>query len=167
MDAAAYFDRLLSGNGLTLHFTHTSDAEIPTLEFGFVRPPQYQWLSFCRYSCGIIPLFMMFTSAPVSMRARMEKVFPSAMTSNHTFKLSGCSLDLDLLVWFINFPLPVTLGHEALYWVSDSSGLWLLFPRSARATDTERFGSWGFSASPPVRDRPPYACLSFIRSDSR
>ena len=55
MDAAAYFDRLLSGNGLSLHFTHTSDAEIPTLEFGLVRPPQYQWVTvllqiFLRYN---------------------------------------------------------------------------------------------------------------------
>jgi hypothetical protein len=124
-------------------------------------------LSFCKYSRGIMPLFMMFTSAPVSTRARMEKVLSSTMTSNHIFKLSGYSLDLDLLVWLIDFSFPVTLGHEALWWTSDTPGLGLSFPRSARATDTERYGSWGFSASPPVRDRPPYACCSLSLLASR
>ncbi len=84
---------------------------------------------------------MMFTYAPVSTRALMEKVLSSTITFSHIFKLSGYYLDLDLLVWLIDLPFPVTLGQEALWMASESPGLGLLFPRSARATDTEPYGS--------------------------
>jgi hypothetical protein len=106
-------------------------------------------LSFCKYSCGIIHLFMIFTSAPVSTRARMENVLSSTKTSSHIFNLSGYSLDLYLLVWLTDFHFLVTLGHEALCRTSESPGLGLSFPRSALDTDTERYEIWGFSASFP------------------
>ena len=52
----------------------------------------------------------MFTSAPVSMSALMGNVLSSTSMSIHTFKLSWYSLYLDLLVWLLDLPLPVTLG---------------------------------------------------------
>ncbi len=58
----------------------------------------------------------------------MEKVLSSTMTSNHIFKLSGYSRELDLLVWLTDFPFPVTLGHEALWGISESPGLGYRFP---------------------------------------
>ena len=62
----------------------------------------------------MIPLFIMFTSAPVSMSALMGNVLSSTSISFHTFKLSGDSLFLDLLVWLMDLPLPVTLGQNAV-----------------------------------------------------
>ncbi len=119
------------------------------------------------HSCGKFLLFMMFTSAPVSTRARMEKVLSSKIISNHIFKLSGYSLDLDLLVWLTDFPFPVTLGQKALWRISEFSGVGLSFTRSAWAIDTERYGSWGFSASSPLRYRPPYSCCTLSLLASR
>ncbi len=58
----------------------------------------------------------------------MEKNMSSTMTSNHIFKLSGYSLDLDLLVWLTDFPFPVTLGHEALWGFRNLLGWGYRFP---------------------------------------
>ena len=48
------------------------------------------------------------------MSALMGNVLSSTSISIHTFKLSGYSLCLDLLVWLMDLPLPVTLGQNAV-----------------------------------------------------
>ncbi len=58
----------------------------------------------------------------------MEKVLSSTITSSHIFKLSGYSIDLDLLVWLTDFPFPVTLGQESLCRTSESLGKGYRFP---------------------------------------
>ena len=90
----------------------------------------------------------MFTSAQVSMSALMGNVLSSTSISIHTFKLSGYSLCLDLLVWLMDLPLPVTLGQNAVDGLDDSG---VGIRRSAFATFTERVGSWDLLASPPER----------------
>ena len=93
----------------------------------------------------------MFTSAPVSMSALMGNVLSSSSIYIHTFKLSGYSLCLDLLVWLMDLPLPMTLGQNAVDGLDNGWGGWVGTRRSAFATFTERVGSWDLLASPPKR----------------
>ena len=99
----------------------------------------------------MIPFFIMFTSAPVSMSALMGNVLSSTSISIHTFKLSGYSLCLDLLVWLMDLPLPVTLGQNAVDGLDKGCDSGVGIRRSAFATLTERVGSWDLPASPPER----------------
>ena len=89
------------------------------------------------------------------MSALIGNVLSSTSISIHTFKLSGYSLCLDLLVWLMDLPLPVTLGQNAVDGLDmggdmggDKGGV---LRRSAFATFTERVGSWDLPASPPER----------------
>ncbi len=124
--------------------------------WALIRHPQYQWVAV------YLQKFFMYNSPvydinfPSSVqRALMESVLSSTIIFGHIFEPSGYSLDLELLVLFIFLHFPITLRLEARWGVSESPGLGLLHLRSARAIDTERYGRWGFSASSPLRDRPP------------
>ena len=81
----------------------------------------------------------------------MGNVLSSTSISIHTFKLSGYFLFLDLLVWLMDLPLPVTLGQNAVDGLDKGRDGWVGIRRSAFATFTERVGSWDLLASPHER----------------